>query len=159
MHSLAEKGYSSVAVDLPGFGETKSLPYNDNNLRALLVSTLVTSLGTNRTILVSQSSASKYTIPFLDRYGTQVWGYVGIAPLKIRDWGGPWEDTHIKVRLLAMTGDKDPEIADIDYLMKLFRHTTKVIIPDAKKTPHLENPALFKARLLSFAELINSIKA
>ena len=31
---LNEKGYRTAAVDIPGFGKTRSLPYIDNNMRA-----------------------------------------------------------------------------------------------------------------------------
>lgn len=40
----------------------------------------------------------RYAIPFLDRYGTMLHGWVAIAPVGVDEWGGPWEDTHKKVR-------------------------------------------------------------
>lgn len=39
----------------------------------------------------------RYSVPFLDRYGTVLTSWVAIAPIGLSDWGGPWEDTHNRV--------------------------------------------------------------
>ena len=46
----------------------------------------------------------RYSIPFLDRHGTLITSYVAIAPIGVKNWGGPWEDTHKRVRSAAAMG-------------------------------------------------------
>lgn len=37
---------------------------------------------------------SSWAIPFIDRYGLLLVGWVAPAPVGIQNWGGPWEYTH-----------------------------------------------------------------
>jgi abhydrolase domain-containing protein 14 len=39
-----------------------------------------------------------WAVPFLDRFGTMLKGWVAIAPAGVANWGGPWEYTHKTVR-------------------------------------------------------------
>lgn len=43
----------------------------------------------------------KWAVPFLDRYGLMLAGWVAVAPIGITGWGGPWEYTHKQVCALG----------------------------------------------------------
>ncbi|KAG2451583.1 hypothetical protein HYH02_004178 [Chlamydomonas schloesseri] len=137
---VAEAGVRAMAIDLPGYGDTPALPYSDNNMRSELVRTVVEAAWArvNATVvLVSPSMSGRYSIPFLDRHGVMLTSYVAVAPIGVRDWGGPWEDTHKRVRggpwedthkrvcALAVYGSKDALVPDAERLTKLFQNSWK----------------------------------
>jgi hypothetical protein len=41
----------------------------------------------------------RWAIPFLDRHGLMLAGFVAIAPVGVESWGGPWEYTHKQVTM------------------------------------------------------------
>lgn len=53
-------------------------------------------------------------------------GWVALAPVGVKDWGGPWEYTHKQVKLLAMYGSEDPMKEDASLLTKLFQTASVV---------------------------------
>jgi len=51
--------------------------------------------------MMTMCGCRRWAIPFLDRYGTMLMGWLPIAPIGIAEWGGPWEFAHKKVRTVA----------------------------------------------------------
>ncbi|KAG2451581.1 hypothetical protein HYH02_004178 [Chlamydomonas schloesseri] len=150
---VAEAGVRAMAIDLPGYGDTPALPYSDNNMRSELVRTVVEAAWArvNATVvLVSPSMSGRYSIPFLDRHGVMLTSYVAVAPIGVRDWGGPWEDTHKRVCALAVYGSKDALVPDAERLTKLFQNSWKVIIPGAGHRSYEDKPEVFHKVLLTF---------
>lgn len=153
LQMVAESGVRALAIDLPGYGRTRALPYSDNNMRAELLLAVVehASQRNNDTIiLISPSMSGRYSIPFLDRHGTLVTSYVAIAPIGVKDWGGPWEDTHKRVCALAIYGSDDAMAPQADILIKYFHYSYKVIVPNAGHRCYEDQPALFNPVLLKF---------
>eukprot|EP00798_Chlamydomonas_sp_ICE-L_P017176 gene17176-23490_t len=155
---VSDLGYRAVAIDLPGHGHTRGLPYSDNNMRAEFVKSAFEfatdgrDLSKQGGVLVTPSMSGMYAIPYLDRYGRELKGWVALAPVGAKKWGGPWEDTHLKVWLLAMYGEKDPLLPDADLLGKLFNKVDKVVVPNAGHPCYMENPAFFHKELKPFLE-------
>ncbi|GIL82804.1 hypothetical protein Vretimale_8176 [Volvox reticuliferus] len=150
---VAESGVRALAIDLPGFGATPALPYSDNNMRSELIKTVIeaVSVRVNSSIyLISPSMSGRYSIPFLDRHGVMITSFVAVAPIGVRDWGGPWEDTHRKVCALAVYGSEDPLASDANRLVKLFQYAWKVVIPGAGHRSYEDKPEVFHKVLLTF---------
>ncbi|EFJ48611.1 hypothetical protein VOLCADRAFT_104665 [Volvox carteri f. nagariensis] len=143
---VAEAGVRAMAIDLPGFGATPALPYSDNNMRAELLKTVIEAAWprvNSSVYLISPSMSGRYSIPFLDRHGVMITSFVAVAPIGVRDWGGPWEDTHRKVCALAVYGSKDPLAKDADRLLRLFQYAWKVVIPGAGHRSYEDKPEVF----------------
>jgi abhydrolase domain-containing protein 14 len=153
---LQSNGFRTAAVDLPGFGQTRNLPYVDNNMRAEFLKTVFEYLGrgsnltANGAALVSPSMSGKWAIPFLDRYGVMLKGWVPVAPAGVMQWGGPWEYTHKRVQLLAVYGEHDEMKEEADDLMKLFSNSDKVIIPESGHACYMEKTDTFHVHLKNF---------
>jgi len=153
---VRDRGYRTIAVDLPGHGSTGQLPYVDNNMRAEMVKAAMdfSGMGSNVTesgaVLVSPSMSGKWAIPFLDRYGLMLKGWVAVAPVGVVNWGGPWEYTHKKVSLLAMYGENDPMLPQAEYLQKLFGKARKAVISDAGHACYMDNTKQFNDELGRF---------
>ncbi|KAG2490885.1 hypothetical protein HYH03_010802 [Edaphochlamys debaryana] len=153
LKSVAESGVRAMAIDLPGYGKTPALPYSDNNMRSELLKTVIEAAWpkVNSTIiLISPSASGRYSIPFLDRYGTMVASFVAVAPIGVKDWGGPWEDVHKRVCALAVYGAQDPMAPDAERLIRLFGHSWKVIIPGAGHRSYEDKPINFHKVLMAF---------
>ncbi|GAX74228.1 hypothetical protein CEUSTIGMA_g1677.t1 [Chlamydomonas eustigma] len=153
---LQSNGFRTAAIDLPGYGKTRKLPYLDNNMRAEFLKTVFEFLGRGSNLtsigaaLVSPSMSGKWAIPFLDRYGVMLKGWVPVAPVGVMQWGGPWEYTHKRVQLLAVYGEQDEMKEEADDLLKLFSTSNKVIIPDAGHACYMEKTEAFHLHLKTF---------
>eukprot|EP00798_Chlamydomonas_sp_ICE-L_P020340 gene20340-27102_t len=154
---LRENGFKPMAVDLPGYGKTRRLPYSDNNMRAEFVRSAFEAMGVanltgNGGMLVTPSMSGKYAIPYLDRFGRELKGWLAIAPLGVKNWGGPWEDTHRRVKLMAMYGEQDPMVEDASILTKLFSTSQKKIVPGAGHACYMDKPDIFHDMIKGFAQ-------
>ncbi|KAG1662434.1 hypothetical protein FOA52_004015 [Chlamydomonas sp. UWO 241] len=156
-HVLAQ-GLRAVAIDLPGFGASGHLPFTDSNMRAELIKAALEFSGQGANVsevgavLVAPSMSGKWAIPFLDRYGLMLKGWVAIAPVGVMSWGGPWEYTHKQVGLLAVYGENDPMLAEADTLLKLFARSRKAVINGAGHACYIDGPEVFHTQLAKFLE-------
>lgn len=102
-------------------------------------------------VLVTPSMSGSWAIPFLDRYGIMLKGWVALSPTGVMKWGGPWEDTHKKVKLLAMYGQHDERRSQADNLLKLFSRSSKVTIDNCETSMcYMEQPEAFHKHLSAF---------
>ncbi|KXZ54839.1 hypothetical protein GPECTOR_4g911 [Gonium pectorale] len=153
LQKVAESGVRAMAIDLPGFGATPALPYSDNNMRSELLKTVIEAAWprvNSTVILVSPSMSGRYSLPFLDRHGVMITSFVAVAPIGIKDWGGPWEDTHKRVCALGVYGKNDALAGDAERLVRLFQFAWKVVIPGAGHRSYEDKPDVFHKVLLTF---------
>ncbi|KAG0719499.1 Protein ABHD14B [Chionoecetes opilio] len=75
---LAGMGHRVIAVDLPGFGESKRAAVQD---KAEYLRSLLARLEANKPILVSPSMSGGFSIPFLTQHPEVLAGYVPVAPV------------------------------------------------------------------------------
>jgi len=152
---LNEQGYRAIAIDLPGFGKTPKLPYVDDNARAELVLAAFKFAQQQETqptpmVLVSPSMSGKWAMSFIDRHGTELSGWVALAPVGVPAWPGPSAQVHRQVKLLAMYGENDRMKEDSSKLTKLFANSLSVIIPGAGHPCYVDKPHDFHRDFLSF---------
>ncbi|KAK8399049.1 hypothetical protein O3P69_004258 [Scylla paramamosain] len=75
---LAGMGHRVIAVDLPGYGESKQATVED---KAGYLLSLLTHLDANKPILVSPSMSGRFSIPFITQNPESLSGYVPVAPI------------------------------------------------------------------------------
>uniref|UniRef100_G1SYE0 Putative protein-lysine deacylase ABHD14B n=1 Tax=Oryctolagus cuniculus TaxID=9986 RepID=G1SYE0_RABIT len=84
LRRLAQAGYRAVAVDLPGLGRSKeaAAPAPLGELvPAGFLAALVEALALGPPVVISPSMSGMYSLPFLTAPGSQLRGYVPVAPI------------------------------------------------------------------------------
>ncbi|XP_031199786.1 protein ABHD14B isoform X1 [Mastomys coucha] len=84
LHRLAEAGYRAVAIDLPGLGRSKEAvapaPIGELAPGSFLAA-VVDALELGPPVVISPSLSGMYSLPFLVAPGSQLQGYVPVAPI------------------------------------------------------------------------------
>ncbi|CAK8687786.1 unnamed protein product [Clavelina lepadiformis] len=141
MGELAELGYRAVAVDLPGYGNSReaSKPAHKAEFLASLCNLLKFQ---SKPIIVSPSMSGEYSLPFLHDYGvTRMSGYVPVAPITTDKYTiQQYKD--VKVPTFIVYGDNDttpPGVTSPQYLKHI--PNNKVMIMEGAGHPcYLEKP-------------------
>ncbi|XP_065789646.1 putative protein-lysine deacylase ABHD14B isoform X2 [Muntiacus reevesi] len=84
LHRLAQAGYRAVAIDLPGLGHSKEAkapaPIGELAPSSFLAA-VVDALDLGSPVVISPSLSGMYSLPFLTAPGSQLRGYVPVAPI------------------------------------------------------------------------------
>ncbi|XP_076825921.1 putative protein-lysine deacylase ABHD14B [Clavelina lepadiformis] len=141
MGELAELGYRAVAVDLPGYGNSReaSKPAHKAEFLASLCNLLKFQ---SKPIIVSPSMSGEYSLPFLHDYGvTRMSGYVPVAPITTDKYTiQQYKD--VKVPTFIVYGDNDttpPGVTSPQYL-KHIPNNKMMIMEGAGHPCYLEKP-------------------
>jgi pimeloyl-ACP methyl ester carboxylesterase len=146
LDALEKAGYRAVAIDLPGFGGSKSLHADPDTflLEAL------PALGIERPVVVSPSMSGRFSLPLVADHPDRVSGFVPVAPVGALDFARG--RTPSPVPALVVWGEKDhifpPSHAEI--LAAAFAHARVLILPGARHPAYLDQPAAFHEALLGF---------
>ncbi|XP_063502375.1 putative protein-lysine deacylase ABHD14B isoform X2 [Symphalangus syndactylus] len=84
LHRLAQAGYRAVAIDLPGLGRSKeaAAPAPIGELApGSFLAAVVDALELGPPVVISPSLSGMYSLPFLTAPGSQLLGYVPVAPI------------------------------------------------------------------------------
>ncbi|CAO2633710.1 Putative protein-lysine deacylase ABHD14B [Lemmus lemmus] len=84
LRRLAEAGYRAVAIDLPGLGHSKeaAAPAPIGELApGSFLAAVVDALELGPPVVISPSLSGMYALPFLVASGSQLRGYVPVAPI------------------------------------------------------------------------------
>ncbi len=145
---LADKGFRVVAVDLPGFGESKRSDIGPDKWLALLIATLKL----DKPVLVSPSMSGRYAWPLVTGQPNLIRGFVAVAPVGIKRV----EDklSLVTVPVLAIWGANDHVVplAHADLLVKKIPGTRKVIVPNAGHALYMDDAKTFHKELIRFLE-------
>ncbi|XP_076354340.1 putative protein-lysine deacylase ABHD14B [Tachypleus tridentatus] len=74
---LAAMGYRTVAMDVPGFGNSERARISD---RGEFINDVVKALNLIRPVVVSPSMSGTLALPYLVKHSTDMGGYVPVAP-------------------------------------------------------------------------------
>ncbi|KAG4070751.1 hypothetical protein HA402_010977 [Bradysia odoriphaga] len=74
-------GYRTVAVDLPGFGNSGKPTANSDTDKSAFLSQLITKLEISKPVIVSPSYSGYYTLPLLVKNWKLFTGYIPVAPV------------------------------------------------------------------------------
>ncbi|XP_048190988.1 LOW QUALITY PROTEIN: protein ABHD14B [Perognathus longimembris pacificus] len=154
LHKLAEAGYRAVAIDLPGLGRSKeaAAPAPIGELApGSFLTAVVNALDLGLPVVISPSLSGMYSLPFLTMPGSQLRGYVPVAPIctdKINaaDYAG------VKTPTLIVYGDQDPMgPTSFEHLKQLPNH--RVLVMEGAGHPcYLDKPEDWHRGLLDFLQ-------
>ncbi len=102
--TVADAGYTTVAIDLPGFGDTPAINGDRSEFLTDLLAAL--DLETQDVVIVSPSMSGSFVLPFLDRQPpVDLGGLIAVAPVGIDDFTGRDETATIPALLTWAEND------------------------------------------------------
>lgn len=143
---LAKAGYRVVAIDLPGFGQSKDVTAN----RKTFLAELLRKLGIGRPVVVSPSMSGSFSFPLIETQPALVAGFVPVAPA-----GAPVYAQRLTanpVPTLVVWGDNDPvfPVDQAEPLARAFATSETLLLEGARHPAYLDRPEAFHAGLLAF---------
>ncbi|XP_069849533.1 protein ABHD14A-like [Dipodomys merriami] len=150
---LSQRGYRTIALDLPGFGNSAaSREASTEAGRARLLERVLRDLKVHNAVLVSPSLSGLYALPFLMQGHLQLRGFVPIAPTSTQNYSQEqfWA---VKTPTLILYGELDHILApeSLQQLRHLPNHSV-VKLPNAGHACYLHRPRDFHLVLLDFLD-------
>ncbi|XP_071452645.1 putative protein-lysine deacylase ABHD14B [Hetaerina americana] len=152
MHIMGALGHRMVAVDLPGFGETKT-SYSGN--RSSFLFELCSALGLLTPLIVSPSMSGAYSIPFLASHADKFSGYLPVAPIATEKVSKAALET-VQVPTLILFGSND----NVEHAKKskenlqIIPKSQLVVFEGAGHACYLDEPVKFHTVLYNFLKLL-----
>ncbi|XP_076870083.1 putative protein-lysine deacylase ABHD14B [Brachyhypopomus gauderio] len=157
METLAAAGYRALALDLPGFGQSKCAqapapvaePAPGEFLRQVCEG-----LKTGPVVVVSPSLSGMYSLPFLLQHTEQVKAYIPVAPICTEKF--PAEQYRaVKVPTLIVYGDQDTQLGEVTLrnLSNLSNHKV-VVMKGAGHACYLDDPDTWHKSILEFLQTL-----
>ncbi|XP_058144718.1 putative protein-lysine deacylase ABHD14B [Dasypus novemcinctus] len=154
LHKLAQAGYRAVAIDLPGLGHSKEaaapVPVGELAPGSFLAA-VVAALELGAPVVVSPSLSGMYSLPFLTAPGSQLRGYVPVAPI-CTDKISAADYARVQTPALIVYGDQDPMgHTSLEHLKQLPHH--RVLVMEGAGHPcYLDKPEEWHKGLLEFLQ-------
>uniref|UniRef100_A0AAZ3QSY1 Putative protein-lysine deacylase ABHD14B n=1 Tax=Oncorhynchus tshawytscha TaxID=74940 RepID=A0AAZ3QSY1_ONCTS len=150
---LAKAGCCAVAIDLPGFGQSKSsvAPFAVGELApGGFLKQVCVALGMGPVVVVSPSVSGMYSLPFLFQHEALVRAYIAVAPICTEKFT---VEQYISIQppSLIVNGDQDAQLKEVSLnnLRKLANH--KVLVMKGAGHPcYLDDPATWHTALTDF---------
>nr|XP_054750895.1 putative protein-lysine deacylase ABHD14B [Lytechinus pictus] len=148
LNYMACHGYRAVAIDLPGYGESKKVHESNDKF----MEELMKKLDMKQAVIISPSMSGSFSIPFLKSNEAAFKAYVPVAPVgtsKISDE----EYNNIEVPTLIIYGEKDESLG-LESLkaLKNLKNNEIVMLKDAGHTAYLDKPLEFHHHFLKFCD-------
>jgi pimeloyl-ACP methyl ester carboxylesterase len=150
---LAKNGCRAMAIDLPGFGGSKSVTTKPEDFLYLLLPYL----DLKKPVLVFPSMSGGFAFPFVTAHKEMVAGLVPIAPVGIDDYAKQLKGLDLPT--LILWGEKDDviPITKADTLKELLPNSTKIVIAGAGHPCYQDQPQQFHAALLKFLKSLDAV--
>ena len=143
---FAIRGYRVLAVDLPGFGKSKSI---DGDKEKFLVD-LFAALNIEKPVILSPSMSGRFTYPFLCRNPGLVRGFIPVAPALTAEYASELADFELPT--LIVWGEKDTVFPSkqADLLQRSIPNSEKLVLEGAGHACYLDKPEQFHIAILEF---------
>lgn len=149
LEALAAAGFRTVAVDLPGYGESQ-LQRIDHETDADYMAALLSELKMKSPIVVVPSMSGKYGIPLAIEYPERLSGWVPIAPVgATKIFSDVYEQLEVQTLIFWGQNDRFGHLGS--KALKAIPGSIQQMIPDAGHACYLENTALFHQKLIEFS--------
>ena len=146
MSLLTAQGYRTVAVDLPGFGQSESLGGNGEHFLA----DLLTALALNKPVIVSPSMSGRYSLPFVADHADRLSGLVALAPVGITVYQNQLKGNELPVLAIWGSNDRIVPVNQADLLAEAMPNTRIVILTDAGHAAYMRATNEFHQHLVDF---------
>ena len=149
LEQLAKAGYRVTALDLPGFGRTKSCQLQPDQV----LEELIPQEKMSRPILVGPSMSGRISLEFAINHPDLVGGLVLVGAVGVEE--NREHLSSIKVPTLIVWGGEDAisSIGNAYLLEKEISNSHLFVIDSAPHPCYLEHPDLWHRELLAFLEL------
>ncbi|XP_072026939.1 putative protein-lysine deacylase ABHD14B [Amphiura filiformis] len=153
MHVMANRGFRTAAIDMPGYGETGGVKMDTGDPIDFMKS-LIQVLGIPYPIIVSPSRSGDLTIPLIIECPELVRGYVPVSPHSTDKYSAERYRGN-QTNALITYGENDTEAGRVAVanLKNLPNHTAEEFL-GAGHHPYMDNPGQWHQLLLNF---INSL--
>lgn len=154
---LFKLGYRVIALDLPGFGNSKLFKEPAENYeKAAVFEMVLKELNATNAILVVPSSSSSYALPLVVRGSLKLSGFVAISPYHTEKFTKT-EYSMLKIPTIIIYGSADNEYGekssnDLQHIPDSKIH----VIKGASHACYLQNPDEFHDVLKTFLEEIST---
>lgn len=156
LKSLASKGYTAVAVDLPGHGESQKIKSPESASRIQFLSNLIKELGLQRPVVVAPSMSGSYASPFvMDKERVkELRGFIPVAPGAV----ATYTEEQLKgldLPTLIVYGENDAGFKQFVARMNNIPGSEVFMMEGAGHPCYLDNPEEFNTRVIGFLDKLN----
>lgn len=156
IHLLAAMGHRIIAIDLPGYGETKDkLP--DVTEPGVFLQSFMAELKANHPILVSPSMSGRFSLPYIIQNPEDLSGYVPVAPINSKTIISVAAKLTIPTLIIYGENDHNLGFQSRDNLINI-PTSQAVVIPKANHPAYLDNPDMFHELLYNFIKQVHAHK-
>jgi pimeloyl-ACP methyl ester carboxylesterase len=148
--ALADAGFRAVAVDLPGFGQSKAAHADPPHF----LEKLVPALGLEHPVIVSPSMSGRFSLPYVLAHPDRVAGFVPVAPVGAVEYAARLGASSVPA--LVVWGERDQVFppSQAATLAAAFSDSRVLLLPGASHPAYLDEPELFHRELLAFAKRV-----
>jgi pimeloyl-ACP methyl ester carboxylesterase len=148
LKALADAGLRAVAVDLPGYGQSKAAQADPQTF----LGALIEALHLERPVVVSPSMSGSFSLPLVEAHPERLAGFVPVAPVGAVAFAARTRNSPLPV--LVVWGEKDRLFppAQAETLAASFRDAKLLILPGARHPAYLDQPDPFHRELIAFTE-------
>ncbi|XP_070558492.1 putative protein-lysine deacylase ABHD14B isoform X2 [Ptychodera flava] len=112
LHQLAKLGYRALAIDLPGFVNSKDVQLLGD--AGGMVASFIEKLSLGQPVIVSPSMSGQYSLPFLFKHPELVRGFVPVAPVGTGNYTAE-QYAAINVPTMIVYGELDTDLGATSY--------------------------------------------
>lgn len=152
--ALVSHGYRAIAVDLPGFGESKPSTMEPGEW----LDKFLTAIKVDRPVIVSPSMSGRFALPFITKHTKRFRGFVAVAPVGIKEHQRDLR--RVTVPVLAIWGEQDGivPLGDADLLIKQVSNGKRVVVPGAGHALYMDDIKAFHSALFEFLDDVKRAK-
>ncbi|KAL4218812.1 Protein abhd14b [Mactra antiquata] len=154
LQHFGKLGYRTVAIDLPGFGDSPRATPDP----AAFLEAVIRELKLNAPVIVSPSMSGSYSLPYLFKDTKHVLsrcrGYIPVAPVYTENYTAK-QYASLQVPALVIYGEKDVTIGKVS--LNNFKNLPKKTIVELEGARHpcyLDRPDEFHSHMEAFLEKI-----
>jgi len=149
--TLAALGHKVIAIDLPGFGNTKVFDKDATQDKGSYLSEVISVLTPDvRPILVTPSMSGSFIIPLLETSPKKISAWVPVAPVDTDKGKGFFSQIDIPTMIVYGELDHSLGIRSRDDLILIRTSTKPQVLPGAKHPAYLDQPDLWHQLLFNF---------
>ena len=145
---LSHQGFRTVAVDLPGYGESPPLP--DDVTKDKFIDCVIAKFELDHPFIVAPSMSGEYAIPYVLEHFEKLAGFVPIAPV-VADGIAPERFKEVRLPTLILYGSLDKKGEEVsNKVLSQIPQSTTISLSNAGHACYLDNPREFHFELVKF---------